>query len=137
MDLGRFQPGQDVRIGVATVDVDGNPAWPVLAPVSTVKDADNNTIFSGKIPMSGLAYIFSRQLFLGLLYPVGIYQVNYAWTVGSFNGTASDTFEVISGGDVGGGIIAMYAYVRPEATYVVAQLSSGNIVQGRNPRLEV
>ena len=136
MDLGRFQPGQIVGIGVSTVDAADAPAWPDAAPVATITDGDNNVVWTGKIALDpNRAYRFSLSVFLGVPYSLGTYQVGYAWSIGAFSGTASDTFEVIHGGDVGGRIIAMYAYDRPEARYVVAQLTSGNIVQGRNPRL--
>lgn len=135
MDLGRFQPGQVVTLGVSTVDGSANPAWPDAAPVATIRDSSSNVIWSGKISLDGGAYHFSLPVFVGISYSVGTYQVTYAWAV---NGTAvasSDSFDVIAGGDIGGSVVSMYAYVRPEATYVVAQLSSGNLVQGRNPRL--
>ena len=136
MNLGRFQPGQILPIGVTTVDGTGTPTWPDTAPVATVKDAGNNVIWTGKVALDpDTPYRFSSALFLGIPYSLGTYSVGYEWSVGVYNGTATDTFDVISGGDVGGRIIAMYAYDRPEARYVVAQLTSGNIVQGRNPRL--
>ena len=135
MDLGRIQPGQFVTIGVATVDGAGHPATPDAAPVATITDASNAVVFAGKIPMRRDTRHFALPIFAGITLPLGTYTVSYAWAVGVFGGTATDTFTIIHGGDIGGRIISMYAYDRPEARYVVAQLSSGNIVQGRNPRL--
>lgn len=135
MNLGRFQQGQIVKISIATVDGNDLPATPDAAPVATIRDPSNAVIFSGKLAMDGGTQLFSLPIFVGISYPLATYTVGYTWSVGGFNGTGSDTFDVIHGGDVGGRIIAMYAYDRPEARYVVAQLTSGNIVQGRNPRL--
>lgn len=135
MNLGRFQPGQRVLLGVSTVDGSANPAWPDSAPVATITDSNNDTIWTGKIALDGDQYHFSLNVFLGIAYSVGTYQVAYAWAVNGTPVTATDTFDVIAGGDIGGAVVSMYGYVRPESTYVVAQLDSGNIVQGRNPRL--
>lgn len=135
MYLGRFQPGGVVKIRVATTDGSSNPVTPDAAPVATIRDPSNAVIFTGKMAMDGGTQVFSLNIFLGLPYPLATYTVGYSWSVGGFNGTGSDTFDVIHGGDIGGRIISMYAYDRPEARYVVAQLTSGNIVQGRNPRL--
>jgi hypothetical protein len=138
MDLGRFQAGQVVTVGVTTLDSGGSPATPDAAPAATVKDPGGNTVWSGKLPMAPGAYpptAFALPVFVGVGYSLGTYTVSYTWAVGAFNGTASDTFTVIGGGDVGGRVISLYAYGRPEARFVVAQLSSGNTIQGRNPRL--
>lgn len=135
MDLGRFQPGQNVLIGVSTVDGSDNPAWPDVAPIATITDSNNDTIWTGKLALDGGAFHFSLSVFVGIAYSVGTYSVSYQWTVDGAVVTAQDRFDVVAGGDIGGAVISMYAYVRPESTYVVAQLSSGNLVQGRNPRL--
>jgi hypothetical protein len=135
MNLGRFQPGQVVNISIQTVDSFDLPATPDAAPVAKIRDSLNAVVFSGKMAMDGSTKVFSLSVFVGISYPLGTYTVSYQWVVGGFHGTGSDTFDVIHGGDVGGRIISMYAYDRPEARYVVAQLTSGNVVQGRNPRL--
>lgn len=135
MNLGRFQPGQTVNIAVSTVDGDGNPAMPDAAPIATITAPDSTVLFAGKIALTATPFLFSLPIFVGIPYSVGTYQVEYQWLVAGVSVNASDTFDVIHGGDAGGRIIAMYAYDRPEASYVVAQLTSGNVVQGRNPRL--
>ncbi len=135
MDLGRFQPGPSVTIGLSTVNAAQSPAMPDAAPIATIVNASSVTIWTGKIALTPTPFLFSLPIFLGIAYPVGTYQVSYSWDVLGVPVTASDQFEVIAGGDIGGRVISMYAYVRPEATYVVGQLTSGTIVQGRNPRL--
>lgn len=136
MDLGRFQPGDIIELKFDTVDGDSNRAAPDVSPTIQIVDADSNAIMpTNKAGLIGSYTHFGLDLFVSALYPLGTYTVTYSWTVSGTGFTATDTFTVIGGGDIGGSIIAMRAYVRPEASYVVAQLNSGNIVQGRNPRL--
>lgn len=136
MNLGRFQSGQSVTIAVSTLGSTSLPVMPDAAPVATIKDSVGDVILLRKLALERFgSNVFSLDVFLGVRYPLGTYTVEYQWVVGGFTGTGSDTFDVIHGGDVGGRIISMYAYDRPEARYVVAQLTSGNFVQGRNPRL--
>jgi len=78
---------------------------------------------------------FTASLFLGLGFPLGTYRVTFTYRAGGFDRSATTTFDVIAGGDPGGSVISMASYERPEARYVVAQLSSGRIVQGRNPSI--
>ena len=126
--LGRFQQGQNVTIGVSTT------AAPDAAPIATIKDSSGDTIWSGGIALVA-ANTFSLSIFIGVVFSLGTFTVTYSWAIKGVAGTATDTFDVIGGGDPGGKVVSMYSYVRPDATYVVAQLSSGNTVQGRNPRL--
>lgn len=134
MDLGRRQQGQYVNLRVETTDSSGDPAQPDAAPVATITDAGSNVVATIKIPMSRVENVFSLPLFLGASYLLGTYIVEYSWSVGGVIRNSSDSFDVIHGGDIGGGVIAIYGYDRPEARYVVAQLSSGKLVQGRNPK---
>lgn len=134
MNLGRFQQGQTVQLHVTTVDEDGNAAQPDAAPIATFKDSNSEVVAAVKMPMFLGPVSFLLSIFLGVEFPLGTYTVEYSWSIGDFTGSASDTFFVIHGGDVGGRVISMFAYDRPEARYVVAQLSSGNLVQGRNPK---
>lgn len=135
MDLGRFQLGQNVIFGLATNDASGNPIAPDAAPTATVTYPNGSSAGPIKLAMNTGPTTFSIGWFLSADFALGTYTVSYQFRAGSYQGTGSDTFEVIAGGDQGGCIISMYAYDRPEARYVVAQLDSGNLVQGRNPRL--
>ncbi|SIO38004.1 hypothetical protein SAMN05444166_4234 [Singulisphaera sp. GP187] len=135
MNLGRYQQGQTVTIGLAVVDANGDPASPITAPTAVITDADDSVVASLKLAMNGNSTAFALGVFLGINYSLGTYTVTYSYQSGAFSGSASDTFTVIPGGDPGGRVISLYAYDRPEARYVVAQLTSGLILQGRNPRL--
>lgn len=135
MSLGRFQLGQSVPLSLSVVNSGGSPVWPDAAPTATITDSGSHVIAEFKMAMTGASYVFSADEFLGLDYTLGTYSLSYQWFVGGSSVSASDSFDVAPGGDAGGRVISMYAYSRPEASYVVGQLSSGNIVQGRNPRL--
>lgn len=132
-DLGRFQLGDFVPLAVLTVDHTGFPTMPDAAPVATVADGSGTAVATLKLALLNVATQFGLPWFLGVGATLGTYTVQYAFTVAGHAGTATDTFEVIPGGDPGGAIISMFAFDRPEATYVVAQLTSGLLVQGRNP----
>lgn len=134
MNLGRFQQGQIVKLNVSPFDNVGVSTVPDSAPLATIRDQYSNAMAFLKMPMNRSVVGFSIPVFLGVGFPLGTYTVTYSWSIGDYQGSASDSFDVISGGDIGGGVIAMYGYDRPEARYVVAQLSSGNLVQGRNPK---
>lgn len=136
MDLGRFQVGQVVMPAVKTLNVDGDSAAPDVAPTATITGPDGFARGPFKLAMRGGSTEFALPVFLGLEFSLGTYSLSYSYTVdGDAIDTDGDSFEVIAGGDPGGRVISMVAYDRPEARYVVAQLTSGRIVQGRNPRL--
>lgn len=139
MDLGRYQRGQKVPIGVNAVDGSSNPVEPDEAPVATIRDPASNVVATLALPrVAPSRTSFGAGFFLGVLFQtLGTYQVSYAYTFaeGTGQGSASDSFEVIAGGDEGGSVVAMFSLDRPEARYVVGQLGCGKLAQGRNPRL--
>jgi hypothetical protein len=140
MDLGRFQKGDRVPLRVAPVDGAGNAVEPDAAPTATVRDPGGDPVLTRPLPLVERGVIaFGMGLFLGVNFAtLGTYSVAYAWDYGegAGQGAASDTFELIAGGDEGGAVVSMAHIDRPEAGYVVAQLASGKLVQGRDPRLE-
>lgn len=140
MNLGRFQRGEKIPLAVQVVDGSANPVEPDAAPLATITDPSNATLASVRLPLAGSGMgQFGMAYFLGILFSsLGTYQVTYSYDYaeGTGQGTASDTFEVIAGGDEGGAVVSMFHIDRPEARYVVGQLASGRLVQGRNPRLQ-
>lgn len=126
--LGRFQVGDLVPMEVLPGGV------PDAAPVATVKDSMMNVMFVAKMAMNEAPDFFSLPLFLDARFAVGTFSVTYSYAVSGVLGTASDSFDVVAGGDPGGRVIAMTAYDRPEAQYIVVQMQSGYLMQGRNPR---
>lgn len=126
--LGRFQLGDVVLLEVLP------QSPPDAAPVATVTDSLSNTILVAKMALNGTPASFALQLFLGSQFKVGTFSVTYSYIVNGGSGVTEDSFDVVAGGDPGGPVIAMTAYDRPEAQYVVVQLKSGYLMQGRNPR---
>lgn len=138
MSLGRYQKGHTVVLGFAVTDADGLPTLPDVAPVATVRDPGGNSLSTLEMYFTGRPWDFQFRLFLDVNFaPLGTYSVSYSvpYGEGTATATGSDTFHVIAGGDEGGAVISMFGIDRPEARYVVAQLASGRLVQGRNPKL--
>ena len=133
--LGQYQQGQTVPLMLRAVGYGGQIITPSDAPVATIYD-DSGATQSFVLPASDRANsIFSLPVFLGLTFPLGRYRVCYRYSAGADVKARADYFEVIPGGDPGGAVISVFAYDRPEAGYVLAQLGSGMLVQGRNPRI--
>lgn len=76
---------------------------------------------------------FAKLVRLGAGFALGSYTVSFNYTVQGYQGLLLATFEVVGGGDLGGPVISLYSVDRPEARYIVAQLGTGRLVQGRNP----
>ena len=133
--IGQFQQGQTMTLMLRSVGYSGQLVMPDAPPSATIYDDSGNAqVFS--LPASDQANsIFSLPIFLGLTFPLGRYRVYHRYSSGGDIKARADFFEVIPGGDPGGAVISVFAYDRPEAGYVLAQLGSGMLVQGRNPRI--
>lgn len=125
----RYQRGQIVPI---TLELQGPADAP---PVATVTDPNNALFATYQIPYDGTPYSFSYGFRLPGGAALGTYQVSIAYSIAGTPGTSTSAFDVVSGGDSGGEVISLYSYDRPEARFVLAQLGSGKLVQGRNPHL--
>jgi hypothetical protein len=121
-----------VILGSSLVSMADNP------PMATVTDP-NNALFGifalPYAPIAGTAFNYALPVILPGGAALGTYQVAITYTIAGTPGTATSSFDVVAGGDSGGSVISLYAYDRPEARFVLAQLSSGKLVQGRNPHL--
>ena len=127
--LGRFRWGDEVDF---TVTPTGPP--PAL-PTATITDASSVTVASFSMwVLPGLAS-FAGSVFLSSAWALGTFTVTCQFSVSGSPVTQVFTFDVVAGGDSGGDVISMYFYDRPEAGYVIAQLSGGLLAQGRNPHL--
>lgn len=128
----RYQRGQTVLIGSSLDSMADAP------PVATITDPDNalfGVFLLPYAPVNGTTFRYAYPLALPGGAALGTYQVVIAYSIAGTPGTVTSTFDVVSGGDSGGSVISLYAYDRPEARFVLAQLSSGKLVQGRNPHL--
>lgn len=131
----RCQRGQ-----YAPLDVVIGTGMPFACPVASVTDPNNALFGTYPLPYVGLTTPggfprFHYDLYLPGGASLGTYQVAISYQTSGGTASESTSFTVVAGGDSGGSVISMYAYVRPEAKYVLAQLSSGKLVQGRNPHL--
>lgn len=140
MFRGRLRLGEEVTIAVQCYDVNGTPSLPDDCPVAKVWNSAGTKVFNAKIPIQdryGTTGYFQRNIFLGPAFAVGLYTVTYIYSTAgqSFVNLDEDNFEIIAGGDTDGITEAMHYYHRPQADYVVQQLSSGKIKRRRNPRI--
>lgn len=138
MYYGRFQLGQSVPLAIRTDDANGVPTMPDDVPVARIYKNDDTLVASQRIPVfdkSGTNGLFLLPFFLGPAFSVGRYRVLYSYTLSGTPQVKDDYFEIVAGGDPGGAVISAYWYDRPHAKFLIQQLDSGKLVQGRNPRL--
>lgn len=118
IDLGRFRLG-DV---VSTAYTPGSPAASVTA---TITGPGGFSRTEGVPTRDGVTFDWSE--FLGSPYVEGAYSV-------SFNGTMY-SFKVVPGGDTQGAVISLYFQHSVNGLSTLAQTSAGDLILGRNPRL--
>lgn len=139
MYRGRWQYGEEKALGVLTTNAAGVPTWPDAAPqVDFYGAAGKIASLARSLPALERAFttgLFQGELFLDNQAPVGLVRVVYRWTVGSFAGSVVDSFEVIQGGDSKGYVLALDDFSRPQADFLIQELSSGRLRAGKNPRL--
>ena len=137
MFRGDVQLGQEVVLGLQCHDTNMVPVVPDSSPVIDVY-APGHVISAKKIPVmdrSGVKGYFQYGLFLDQKYTVGQCLVTYRWTTGAYQGYCEDTFMILPGGHPDGSVISLSWYHRPHANFLVAQLTSGKLVKGRNPTI--
>jgi hypothetical protein len=126
----RYQRGTVLPLGLLTSGV------PDHAPIAVLLDPAGADVLSVEMYAVGAtARAFRADVFLDSLFGLGVHRVVYSYTVGGEPATTEDAFEIVSGGDSGGDVIALYGLDRPESPFVVAQLGCGRIVLGRRPAL--
>lgn len=137
MFRGNVQLGQEVILGLQCLDASGVPVLPDESPVIDVY-APGHVVAGKKIPINdkaGVTGFFQYGLFLDLKFTVGPCLVTYRYHAGAYEGFAEDTFTILPGGHPDGTIISLAWYHRPHANFLVAQLTSGKLVKGRNPTI--
>lgn len=137
MFRGRVQLGEHIALGVLCLDASDTPTAPDAAPLLEIFSGTAK-VLAKTIPALdrfGTTGLFQIQQFLDERFAAGQYKAIYRWDIGSYEGMAEDTFEVVAGGNADGQIIAMHYYKRPHADFIVSQLNSGKLVKGRNPRI--
>jgi hypothetical protein len=139
--LGRFRLGDTVPLFICCTNALGTPTFPVDSP--NVKLWDPLTglkVQSIEIPVIdryAQTGLFEGELRLSALYSnLGLWSATYTYmTADGNNGLKQDTFEIVEGGNPDGNVVSMSWYERPWANFIVQELDSGKLVQGRNPKL--
>jgi len=138
MYLGRYQLGQHMTLFVRTRDASGTPAFPDQAPTAYITSAGGALVATKKMPVVdrfGATGVFMLPLPVGAAFAVGHYVVTYHFKISSYQGVESDQFEIVSGGNKDGAVIAAHWYERPHGHFIVQQTDAGKLIQGRNPSL--
>jgi hypothetical protein len=134
---GSAQLGDEIVLGVLTVDADGIPVLPTEAPLVDVYDSAGHP-FSKRIPILDRGAVtgqFQYKLFLSRSFTVGHCVATYRWTTGSYEGYETDEFDILPGGDGDGIGIASFYFKRPDSQIIVQQKTSGVLTKHRNPRV--
>lgn len=129
-----FQIGDYVPISLETV-VSGNPAAPDAAPTAAITTPSSVVLPIQTMAMNGGSTDWLINFFLDGTTIFGTYNIVFTFFVSGTEHTSTGEFSVAPGGDIGGDVISLYTFARPDSQYVLAQLTSGVIVCGRNPAL--
>lgn len=114
----------------------GAAVAPNACPTITIT-GPTSPVTSKKIPPqdpTGAPGLFFYRQFLGNNFAVGTYTVSYAWTASAYSGSASETFDVVAGGDGGGQFISAFYLKRPFADFLLGQTDGGLVDRVKNPR---
>lgn len=129
-DYGRFRLGERVAVEVVISGVpDDNPVAVVMP------SGGGGTAANQRMGYDKVAGVFRATIRLGATFGLGTYAVSVTYSIAGIASNIQSTFTVVGGGDQAGAVISLYAFDRPEARYVLAQLDGGKLVQGRNPKL--
>lgn len=135
MNLGRFHVGDSIPLAVSSEDNNGVPTLPTAAPTARIYSG-STLIETVSLPIwdryKVTAY-FQKRHRLGSSYSAGTYLVVYGWTISATSYKKVAFFQVYSGGDADGNVIAAAAVERPEANYILYETESGSLMAGRNP----
>jgi hypothetical protein len=141
MYRGRIMQGQELTLGLRTLNGSNVPTAPDAAPTFEIYGESSGTRvltqkFIPPLDRYGTAVpatVWQYNQFMDERLSAGRYTIVYRWTISSFYGTALDSFEVVAGGNPKGTAISSYYYRRPNADFVVQQTDAGRIIKGRNP----
>ncbi len=138
MFLGRFQQGQSLPLILVCENSTGVPTDPTACPDADILNASGTRVSSQALPILDPAAsvgLFAGSVYLGSLYPAGLYSVAYRWDISGTRSERLDTFEIVAGGDASGQVLAITNYERPQANFLVQQRQNSTFYKGKNPRL--
>lgn len=136
-NLGRYQLGQEVTFLVLCKNASGVPADPDACPKVDVYSPTGKPVSGQGVPIldaQATTGLFSGRVLLDERFATGQYHLVVRYQVTSHHGSEMLLFEVMPGGGATGQVIALYAYERPQATFLVQQRTTGRIYKGKNPR---
>lgn len=136
--IGRYQLGDWVPLRIQATNGSLTPTLPDDCPLMAVYSAAGSKVVEKKIPVLeryAVTGLFAFRLFLDGSYSAGSYMVKYQWLISSAPFIEVNTFEIVAGGHVDGSAIASAWYERPHGKFLVRQMDSHKLVEGRNPRI--
>lgn len=136
--LGRYPLGRQVPLAVRCRNASGAPVAPDSCPAVDIYSSAGKVKSGVLLPVTdpvAAVGLFSLNLFLDASFSPGQYRAVCRWTAAGYYGSEVDTFEVLPGGDVGGPVVGLTNYERPQAVYVPQVTWSGTFRRGKNPRL--
>ena len=142
--LGRYQLGDSVIIPLVTSDSQDIPFPPDFMPTARIVPVGPGAAGQvWEVPVLPLdppdvflgSFVLTSRLSPYPAVPIGRYTVRIDYSIDSVKYVRTATFDVTTGGDASGGVISLKETRRPPGSAVVAQLSSGVLVSGRNPRV--
>jgi hypothetical protein len=125
--MDRYQRGDIVRL---SLDLGRMPDFP---PVAVVIAPDQSVLHGEEMWNDWPTTAFHADVRIGSEYATGVYRVRFQCAVNGQDIASDGWFEVVPGGDSGGGVISMHSLDRTESRCVVAQLACGRLVLGRSP----
>lgn len=137
MWLGRFKAGDFLPLLVASENPKtGAPVQPTSQVHAVISKATGAAIavipltikdrFSGR-------WVFQRLYLMGAEFTAGLYAVEYSWLASGTPYAALATFEIVSGSEGNGPVIALQSTLRPESVKVLYETGDGKLKLGRNP----
>lgn len=138
MFRGRKQVGNEIRIGVQTVNGSRTPTAPDAAPTYRVYTEAGTLVTNGSLPPTErytTTGLFEYMLPVYSLFSTGRHWVRYDWIISGTHYAGIDSFEVLAGGNTAGCFISMMFLDRPDADWIVGQTDAGTTSINRAPRL--
>lgn len=137
MWLGRFKAGDFLPLLVQSVNPKtGAPVQPTSQVHAVISKATGDSIavvpltikdrFSGR-------WVFQRLYLMGAAFTAGSYAVEYSWLSSGTAYAELATFEIVSGSEGDGPVIALQSTLRPESVKVLFETADGDLKLGRNP----
>jgi hypothetical protein len=125
--MDRCQRGDIVRL---SLDLGRMPDFP---PVVVIIAPDYSVVVGSEMWNDWPTTAFHADVRIGSRFDTGTHTARYIYTLDGEELLREETFDVVPGGDSGGGVISMYTLDRTESRCVVAQLACGRLVLGRSP----